>query len=98
MTSVGSRPRIADDLPIRTGFFHSLSTSKLVLGLLILVATVAVYYPVRHYQFVSYDDELYITDNWHIKYGFDWEGLKWAFTTYYADNWHPLTWLSHTLD
>ena len=23
---------------------------------------------------------------------------QWAFTTYYASNWHPLTWLSHALD
>ncbi|MBM4272580.1 MAG: tetratricopeptide repeat protein, partial [Deltaproteobacteria bacterium] len=25
-------------------------------------------------------------------------GLKWAFTTSHASNWHPLTWLSHMLD
>jgi protein O-mannosyl-transferase len=24
--------------------------------------------------------------------------VKWAFTTYTAQNWHPLTWLSHALD
>ncbi len=24
--------------------------------------------------------------------------MEWAFTTYYASNWHPLTWLSHALD
>jgi len=24
--------------------------------------------------------------------------IKWAFTTTYAANWHPLTWLSHLLD
>ena len=26
------------------------------------------------------------------------EGTAWAITTYYAANWHPLTWLSHMLD
>lgn len=26
------------------------------------------------------------------------ENLVWAFTTAYASNWHPLTWLSHQLD
>src|ERR1700751_476525 len=25
-------------------------------------------------------------------------GLIWAFTTFYATNWHPLTWISHMLD
>ena len=25
-------------------------------------------------------------------------GLVWAFTTFYATNWHPLTWISHMID
>ena len=25
-------------------------------------------------------------------------GLAWAFTTFYAGNWHPLTWISHMID
>ena len=25
-------------------------------------------------------------------------GLAWAFTTFYATNWHPLTWISHMID
>jgi tetratricopeptide (TPR) repeat protein len=27
-----------------------------------------------------------------------WDTVKWAFTAFYASNWHPLTWLSHALD
>jgi tetratricopeptide (TPR) repeat protein len=27
-----------------------------------------------------------------------WAGIKWAFTTGHASNWHPLTWLSHMTD
>jgi tetratricopeptide (TPR) repeat protein len=30
--------------------------------------------------------------------GISWAGIKWAFTTLHASNWHPLTWLSHMLD
>src|SRR5206468_3010416 len=30
--------------------------------------------------------------------GLDWQGIKWAFTTRHASNWHPLTWMSHMLD
>ena len=26
------------------------------------------------------------------------EGLRWAFGSFYAANWHPLTWLSHMAD
>ncbi|HEV2691966.1 MAG TPA: tetratricopeptide repeat protein [Verrucomicrobiae bacterium] len=28
----------------------------------------------------------------------DFKGITWAFTTAWASNWHPLTWLSHMLD
>ena len=30
--------------------------------------------------------------------GLTWEGIRWAFTTGYAENWHPLTWVSHMID
>ena len=60
--------------------------------------TLALYSPVKHYDFADVDDDAYITDNLHIKYGLDWDSVKWAFTSYYAANWHPVTWLSHALD
>src|SRR5271165_244603 len=85
-------------VPIRANSLHSPTTRKFVLGLLLAIATVALYYPINHHQFVSYDDDIYITNNWHIKYGLSWKGVQWAFTAQYADNWHPLTWLSHGLD
>jgi hypothetical protein len=25
-------------------------------------------------------------------------GIAWAFTTFYAANWHPLTWIAHMID
>ncbi len=46
----------------------------------------------------SYDDPQYITENPHIQSGFTAQSVKWAFTSGYAANWHPLTWLSHMLD
>src|ERR1022692_2003968 len=69
-----------------------------VLGLLLAAATLALYYPVHHHPFVNYDDSIYVTENPHVQSGLDWDTVKWAFTTYDAGNWHPLTWLSHTLD
>ena len=70
----------------------------MLVGLIILIATLAVYAPVKHYDFADVDDAGYITENLHIKYGLDWDAVKWSFTTYYLANWHPLTWLSHGLD
>ncbi len=70
----------------------------IVLSLLLVVATVALYLPVNHHPFVNYDDDEYVTDNVHVKAGLNGETVAWAFTTYDAANWHPLTWLSHALD
>ncbi|MGC4073583.1 MAG: tetratricopeptide repeat protein [Nibricoccus sp.] len=67
------------------------------LGLLLAV-TLFVYLPVRHHDFVSYDDADYVTDNPRVQAGLSWSGVQWAFTTGHASNWHPLTWLSHMLD
>ena len=70
----------------------------ILLSLVLVVITGALYFPVHNYPFVAYDDAGYVTRNLHVKYGLDWGTVKWAFTTFYASNWHPLTWISHALD
>ncbi|MGB8889153.1 MAG: tetratricopeptide repeat protein [Candidatus Korobacteraceae bacterium] len=69
-----------------------------LIALALVIITVAIYSQVSRYDFADVDDAAYLTDNVHIKYGLDWEGVKWAFTTFYVANWHPITWLSHALD
>jgi len=64
----------------------------------LILATLAVYWQVQHHAFVNYDDSFYVTDNRHIQEGLTLESVRWAFTTTYGGNWHPLTWLSHMLD
>ena len=78
--------------------FTSPELRPFLLGLVLVIATLAMYYPVRGHQFVNYDDDVCVTDNVHVKYGLNWDGVKWAFTTFYFANWDPLTWLSHALD
>ncbi|MFZ0283701.1 MAG: tetratricopeptide repeat protein [Terriglobales bacterium] len=70
----------------------------MVLCLLLVAATLAVYNPVNRNGFVNFDDDHYITGNPHVLAGLNWETVKWAFTNYYEANWHPLTWISHALD
>lgn len=48
--------------------------------------------------FVYFDDDQYVFENPAIARGVTVEGVRWAFTTGHAANWHPLTWLSHMLD
>lgn len=57
-----------------------------------------VFLPALGNGFVNLDDPLYVTANDHVRGGFSWASLRWAFTSLAAGNWHPLTWLSHMLD
>jgi tetratricopeptide (TPR) repeat protein len=69
-----------------------------VIGLLLALATLLAYLPATHDRFINYDDDDYITQNQVVQRGLTWAGVKWAFTTRHASNWHPLTWLSHMTD
>jgi hypothetical protein len=64
----------------------------------LVVATGLVYAPVRDHAFLQFDDQYYVTENPAVKAGLGADSLAWAFTSFHAENWHPLTWLSHMLD
>ncbi len=65
---------------------------------LLVLATVAAFWPVTRGDFINYDDPDYVTANPRVLQGLHWQGVAWAFRTTHANNWHPLTWLSHMLD
>jgi len=66
--------------------------------LLLITATLAVYWQVLDHSFVNYDDTLYVTKNPYVQAGLTSRGITWSLTATRAGNWHPLTWLSHMLD
>jgi len=66
----------------------------LALALLSLFA----FWPVLGNGFVEYDDPTYVTKNARVQQGLTLAGVVWAWTTFHAANWHPLTWISHMLD
>jgi tetratricopeptide (TPR) repeat protein len=68
----------------------------MTLGLAALTAFV--YGPLARHEFVNVDDPQYVSENPNVAAGLTWRSVGWAFTTGYAGNWHPLTWLSHALD
>ena len=72
--------------------------TKSVIIVFIAVSVFAVYWQVNGFNFVNFDDPVYITTNKDIRHGLTLDGLKFAFTCVYASNWHPLTWISHMLD
>jgi Flp pilus assembly protein TadD len=66
-------------------------------ALAIAALAIAAYLPAFSNGFVNFDDDRYVTSNPMVR-GLSWEGVRWAFSTFYEGNWHPLTWLSHMLD
>ncbi len=71
---------------------------KRKIALALAAVTFAIYLPTAGFEFVNYDDGLYVTDQPMAQKGLTWEGFLWAFTNFEAYNWHPVTWLSHMLD
>ena len=69
-----------------------------MLGTVLVAITAALYLRVGRYDFVNYDDTLYVTQNAQVQDGLTLATVRWAFTTYHVGTWHPLTWLSHALD
>jgi protein O-mannosyl-transferase len=72
--------------------------NNLLLCMVLVLITLLVYGQVRKYDFIVWDDPLYVTRNLNVQAGFHWESIRWAFTTNHAAIWFPLTWLSHMLD
>ncbi len=66
-------------------------------ALLVGLITLLVYLPALDNGFVTWDDDVYLYNNDHIRH-LNGEFFRWAFTGYLASNWHPLTWISHALD
>jgi protein O-mannosyl-transferase len=69
----------------------------LVAALLVLV-TIAIYWPATRCDFVNYDDELHVTANYQVQQGLTWKSVKWALVTPVNCIWHPITVLSHMVD
>lgn len=78
---------------------HAHKRPCLLLIYLMLVASVILAYePMRHNEFISYDDPDYVTENPHITGGLTAKSIIWAFTSPHYHMYHPLTSLSHMLD
>ena len=72
---------------------------KLINYIVLILATLAVFWQVNQYDFVNLDDHVTVTENSHIKSKITLEGFRWAFFTTDADYlWHPLIWLSFMFD
>ncbi|MFA5321255.1 MAG: tetratricopeptide repeat protein [Smithella sp.] len=69
-----------------------------IIYVVLTIITLAVFWQVNQYDFINFDDDVYVTDSSHLRSGITPDELRWALTTTYAEFWHPLTWLSLMFD
>src|SRR5579864_5030365 len=88
LSGLGQRPTTRDQrLP------------QLLLGALLVTIVVLLYRPALQHDFLRlWDDDAYVTDNFHVRTGLTLANMRWAFSSFEQSNWHPVTWLSHMLD
>lgn len=70
----------------------------LLIYVVLALATIIAYEPIRHNDFISYDDYAYVTKNPNVIPGITRQSVLWAFTSTHFYMWHPITSLSHLLD
>lgn len=71
---------------------------KILISALLSICVLLVYGQVGEFEFMRYDDDLYVAKNTYLSYGIGLQGIIWAFTSFVAGNWHPMTMLSFLLD
>lgn len=83
---------------VQTESFFRRYRDEIFICLLLALATAVVYWQLGSHQFINFDDDVYVYENPAVQAGLTARGIGWAFYTFTAANWHPLTWLSHMLD
>lgn len=89
------RPGEAFPLP---PLFRDPQKRRVILCLLLALATIALYNPVTRAPFLNYDDPINVTENAQLRAGLTWHTIAWAFDIPKGLDWHPITWLSYALD
>jgi len=64
----------------------------------IVAVTAAVYGQVHDFEFLNYDDNVYVTENPYVANGVTWDGVVAAFTKPQNAGWNPVTTLTHMID
>jgi len=69
-----------------------------LIAILLIVCTLALYLPATDFDFVNFDDNIYVYDNPRLHSGLTSGNLAWAFGALAAGFWQPLTWISPFVD
>jgi tetratricopeptide (TPR) repeat protein len=67
----------------------------LSIWLLLALTIFAVYAQVADFEFVNYDDQIYVYQNSNVQAGLTPDSARWALTAVVSNNWSPVTMFSH---
>ncbi len=70
----------------------------LLIALLLVIVTVAVFWKATRFQFTTYDDPVYVKNNPYVLAGLTPSSIHWAMTTGYQSLWQPPVWISYMAD
>lgn len=68
------------------------------INLLLIMVTLTVYWPVRTFDYIHYDDPQYVFNNPQVMSGFNADSVRWALTSQISGEWQPVTMWSHMID
>jgi tetratricopeptide (TPR) repeat protein len=91
------RSRVRARTSSRTRTWNESAISAGICIFLAVIVSVVFGQTLAH-TFLNYDDDDYVYANPNITGGLTTSSLRWAFTHVHADNWHPLTTVSHMFD
>ena len=77
---------------------HTKPQSVTILMVVIFGLPFVIFGQTVSFDFINYGDDVYVYNNPNVQDGVSLDSIRWAFTSAYYGNYHPLTWLSHMLD
>ncbi len=77
-----------------SSFYLGTMRRSWIIALLLAAVTLVLYWPVRSFDLIYFDDPLLLTECPEVQAGLTWASIKWAFTSVVIANWQPVTNLS----
>jgi tetratricopeptide (TPR) repeat protein len=96
--TANNKKRQAYEQPVKLARGVRTRSITIIIYLFLAGISLAVFAQTIRYEFVNFDDDLYVYNAPGIETGLTIKGIGLAFTSQHARNWHPLTTLSHMLD
>lgn len=72
--------------------------TRWIIGLLLAIGAACLFAHTMRFDFVAWDDGIYVTDNPFVRAGVTSEGLCWSITATDGGIWHPVVWWSLMLN